>query len=785
MKPNDQSAGNAARNPLARLMLMVAFAAVAFLLAAFWILAGPAKAQSKDDCLACHSDASLSTERNGAPVSLHVDAAVLDRSPHRKLVCVACHAGFDPNELPHRKTIRPVECLTCHKGSELKHAFHPQMAKSIAAGEEPSVSCKDCHGTHNVVSPKEKESPFNRANMSEGCGRCHGDVVGQYAASAHGGAFSAGVKGAPECLGCHGHDVTASSHPDDTVGMKLAQERLCLSCHLDNPDVREKTSPSAGFIAAYEQSVHGRALMNGNARAPNCVDCHGSHQMAKGYDPAAKVSKMNIAETCSKCHEDIANVYNESAHGKAVAKGVADAPTCTNCHGEHTILRHNDPKSPVAKQNLSAQVCSPCHSSVALSTKYGIESDRFKTFSDSYHGLAIRGGSIEVANCASCHGTHNIKSSSDSTSMISRANLAKTCGSCHPGANQRFTVGKVHVDESSRAEEPMLYWITTAYILLIVVTIGGMLVHNALDFVKKSRRKLMIRRGLIPHPHTSHELYPRMSRNERFQHAALLLSFMTLVITGFMLRFPEVWWVQWIRSISGSVFDTRSVIHRVAGVVMLTASFYHVWYILFTVPGRRLVFDMFPRIQDARDAVAMVRYNLGLSAERPLFDRFCYIEKAEYWALIWGTFVMGATGLVMWFDNTFIGLFTKLGYDVARTIHYYEAWLATLAIIVWHFYFVIFNPDVYPLNVAFWKGTLTEEEMEEDHPLELQRIVAGRTSEDLPAEEMRGEKLEDGDGAGRAAKKQTTDVKPPADGKPPVQGKPPAGNPDNRGGGKK
>ena len=131
---------------------------------------------------------------------------------------------------------------------------------------------------------------------------------------------------------------------------------------------------------------------------------------------------------------------------------------------------------------------------------------------------------------------------------------------------------------------------------------------------------------------------------------------------------------------------------------------------------------MLPRIQDARDAVAMVKYNLGLSAERPLFDRFCYIEKAEYWALIWGTFVMGATGLIMWFDNTFIGLFTKLGYDVARTIHYYEAWLATLAIIVWHFYFVIFNPDVYPLNVAFWKGTLTEEEMEEDHPLELQRI---------------------------------------------------------------
>ncbi len=749
MNTNDQSAGYTARSPLARLMLVVALAAVAFLLAAFWMLNGPARAQSKDDCLACHSDASLATERNGSPVSLHVDAAVLDRSPHRKLVCSACHAGFDINELPHKKTIRPVECLTCHRGVELKHSFHPGMARAIAAKEEPTVSCKDCHGTHDVISPDTKESPFNRANISDGCSRCHDDVVGQFAASAHGVAFSAGVKGAPECISCHDHDITSASHPDDAVGLKLAQEHLCLSCHLDNPDVRERSSPSAGFIAAYEQSVHGRALVNGNGDAPNCVDCHGSHEMAKGYDPTAKVSKMNISETCSKCHEEIANVYNGSVHGEAVRKGVVDAPTCTDCHGEHTILRHDDPNSPVSKKNLSAQVCSPCHSSAALSTKYGIASDRFRTFSDSYHGLAIRGGSIEVANCASCHGTHNIRSSDDSTSTINHANLAKTCGSCHPGANERFTVGKVHVDETSRAEEPTLYWISTAYIALIVVIIGGMLVHNALDFVRKSRRKLMVRRGLIPHPHTSHELYPRMGANERFQHAALLLSFTTLVVTGFMLRFPEAWWVQWIRSLSGSVFDTRSVIHRVAGVVMLGASFYHVWYVLFTHPGRRLINDMLPRLRDARDAVAMVRYNLGLKAERPLFDRFSYIEKAEYWALIWGTFIMGVTGVVMWFDNTFIGLLTKMGYDVARTIHYYEAWLATLAIVVWHFYFVIFNPDVYPLNVAFWKGTLTEEEMEEDHPLELQRIVADRTREELAAGDGTEQEPEKPPGDGR------------------------------------
>jgi len=83
---------------------------------------------------------------------------------------------------------------------------------------------------------------------------------------------------------------------------------------------------------------------------------------------------------------------------------------------------------------------------------------------------------------------------------------------------------------------------------------------------------------------------------------------------------------------------------------------------------------------------------------------------------------MSATGIIMWFNNYFMGIITKLGWDIARTVHYYEAWLAFLAIVVWHFYFVIFNPDVYPMSLAWWKGTITEEEMAEEHALELEKI---------------------------------------------------------------
>src|SRR4029078_770186 len=117
-----------------------------------------------------------------------------------------------------------------------------------------------------------------------------------------------------------------------------------------------------------------------------------------------------------------------------------------------------------------------------------------------------------------------------------------------------------------------------------------------------------------------------------------------------------------------------------------------------------------------------LKYNLGLSNAKPKFGRFSYIEKSEYWALVWGTIVMAVTGLVMWFDNTFIGLFSKLGYDVSRTIHFYEAWLATLAIIVWHLYFVIFNRDEYAMNIECLTGRLSEREMAEEHPRELERL---------------------------------------------------------------
>jgi cytochrome b subunit of formate dehydrogenase len=684
------------------------------------------RAQSNDDCLACHSDPSLTTERRGRTVSLHVDAAALGASAHAGLSCVDCHTGLDPNELPHARTIRPVRCLECHADAPGAHPFHPALAHATGTDGGPAVSCKGCHGTHDVKPVSDPAFPFRPAAMAAACGRCHVGEARDYRASAHGQALAAGEKGAPGCLSCHTLPMTPARNGGVSAERKLAQEKVCLSCHLDDPNVRARMGPDAGFIAAYENSVHGRALAAGNGGAANCVDCHGSHTMQKGFEPTSRVNKRRIPETCGACHGGIERTYERSVHGVAVHDGNLDAPVCTDCHGEHNILAHLDPRSPVAPGNVSARVCSPCHSSLRLSEKYGIASDRFQTFSDSYHGLAIRGGQIAVANCASCHGAHDILPSSDPASSVNKNNLARTCGRCHPGANRRFGVGAVHL-ALTRGEEPILYWIATAYVILIVGIVGGMLVHNLADFVRKSRRILRTRRGGADdgdgeEPARGHALYLRMTPGERLQHGALMASFTVLVITGFMLHYPDAWWVVELRRLSDRLFALRSLTHRVAAVVMVGASLAHLGYLGFTARGRQFLRDILPRPGDATDAARMLGYNLGLSRERPRFGRFSYIEKSEYWALVWGTMLMTLTGAILWFENTFIGLLTKLGWDIARTIHFYEAWLATLAILAWHIYFVIFNPDVYPMNLAWLKGTLSETEMEEEHPLELEAI---------------------------------------------------------------
>lgn len=541
------------------------------------------------------------------------------------------------------------------------------MPGSLAAAPIKNSACLECHADKTLV----------KTNAG-------GKEISLFVDAAK---LAGSVHKTNNCVACHA-DIGAR-HPDDDVPAKPVQ---CSLCH-------EAQSES------YGASVHGQALVHGRKDAATCADCHDSHNILPPTSPASPLHFSRLAETCGACHDQEARDVETSVHGKAVASGHRDAPTCTDCHSEHKIeeLKSSSPLK------ISIDICSKCHASERMNTKYNLPNDRVKTFFESYHGLAAQYGSTLAANCASCHGVHKILPSADPRSTIYRTNLVTTCGKCHPGATENFAQSKVHVDIEAAASGPGIgdkinWWVRHVYLLLIVGTIGFMLVHNALVFFRKVQARLRAE-GLT---------VTRMSLGQRVQHFILATSFIVLAITGFALKFPETG----ASRLLGANEGFRSWAHRGAGIVLIVIGLYHLFYILARKEGRRLVKDLFPTPKDLTDLIGTLRYLAGFSDKKPPIGRFGYAEKMEYWAVIWGTIIMGVTGFTIWFKMDVTRFLPRWAVDVAITIHYYEAVLACLAIVVWHFYHVIFDPDVYPLNWACWKGKVSAHWQKEEHPLD-------------------------------------------------------------------
>jgi formate dehydrogenase gamma subunit len=538
----------------------------------------------------------------------------------------------------------------------------------------------------------------------------------------------AGVKNS-DCLDCHGDNTLFKTNSAgkaislfvDVAKLKHSAHKTndCISCHADvtakHPDDNQPLAPvncggcHARQTESFNASVHGLALKAGHDDAATCRDCHDTHEIMPETSPASPVYFSRQAETCGACHDKEARDWAQSVHGVAVKGGSQDAPTCTGCHDEHKIrsLRNS------TGLTISADVCSRCHASERMNTKYNLPADRVQTFFDSYHGLAAQYGSTVAANCASCHGFHKVLPSANTNSTINQAHLVETCGKCHPGANTEFSLGKIHVAPDGLAGgadfgSRLNHWVRGLYLFLIFVTIGAMFAHNATLFIKKTAARLrMTERPVV-----------RMTASQRWQHFVMAGSFIVLALTGFALKYPD----SWLAKVLGSSEPFRRWSHRIAGVVLMLIGLYHAIYLLTTADGRKLVADLFPVKKDALDVLQAVRYLAGLSKHKPQIGRFGYAEKMEYWAVVWGTIIMGATGLAIWFKIDVTRHFPRWVVTVATTIHYYEAVLACLAIIVWHFYHVIFDPEVYPLNTACLDGRISEEFQLHEHPLEPESV---------------------------------------------------------------
>lgn len=598
------------------------------------------------------------------------------------------------------------ECLACHdKKRETTSSVDALLARSVHEG----LACRDCHTDSGQTLIVPEASPFCRRASRIACAECHEDVAHIY--TQHGRLRIGANPDTPTCWDCHGrHDILEVSNESSHVH-RLNLPDMCRSCHANLDLVKRHFSLRDDPIRMYSRSVHGRPSSKGRNTPAICTNCHSAkasgkqtaHRILSSSDPESPTHHFSIPDTCGVCHEAVTKDFWEGIHGQQVRNGSLDAPVCTHCHGEHGIISPSDPLSPVSAARLAQSTCSPCHDSEVLNQKYGLSGGQQASYIDSYHGLKSSAGDTKVANCASCHGSHRILPSSNTSSSIHPDNLKETCGECHQDITTELARSPIHQPaETVTSSWPEFF--RQLYIALIVGTIGLMLLHNGADWLTHVRA-------------LSHAPFiQRLSAGEVVQHWLLAVSFTFLVITGFSLRFAEAGWVKFLFGWTGG-FEMRGLIHRASAIVIMFVCMWHGMYAL-SAKGRKRIRALLLNWNDFRHIGQNVSHYLGFREEPARYGEFSYVEKSEYWALAWGMLVMTVTGILLWFDNYFISswFIPRVLLDVALVIHYYEAWLAFLAILVWHMYGTIFNPAVYPMNPAWITGKMPKYMYKHEHP---------------------------------------------------------------------
>ncbi len=219
--------------------------------------------------------------------------------------------------------------------------------------------------------------------------------------------------------------------------------------------------------------------------------------------------------------------------------------------------------------------------------------------------------------------------------------------------------------------------------------------------------------------------FQRFGINFRLQHALMFVSVIILIITGMPLKFPELAISKFVVVDLFGGLENSTLIHRIGAVGLIIVGVWHLGYIVISRVGRHDFWLMIPRPRDVRDFFHTLLFFFGRRSSGPKSGRFSFIEKFDYWAVYWGMVIMIGSGIIMWFKEWF----PKYVYDIGREAHSDEGLLATLAIVIWHFYNVHFNPDVFPMSWVWWHGKLTEDEMKHHHPLEYAEIVEAESRE--------------------------------------------------------
>ncbi|PWB61801.1 MAG: cytochrome B [Deltaproteobacteria bacterium] len=218
-------------------------------------------------------------------------------------------------------------------------------------------------------------------------------------------------------------------------------------------------------------------------------------------------------------------------------------------------------------------------------------------------------------------------------------------------------------------------------------------------------------------------MFQRFNRNFRFQHMVMFSSVILLIVTGMPIKFPNFILSRFVISLWGGI-NNSTIVHRIGALMLVYFMVHHLLYTILSRDGRRDFVLLLPMPKDLRDAVQNIRYFLGKVKEKPRFGRFSYIEKFDYWAVYWGCIIMIGSGAFLWGESIALKYFPKFVLDIAHEMHSDEALLATLAIVIWHFYNVHFNPERFPGTLMWWHGQISEHEIKEEHPLEYEELMA-------------------------------------------------------------
>jgi predicted CXXCH cytochrome family protein len=270
------------------------------------------------------------------------------------------------------------------------------------------------------------------------------------------------------CTDCHA-GMDEIPHPErkvkNAVEFHAGFRDTCKPCHFDK-------------YALSLDGVHAKQLAQGNTMAPGCVDCHGAHDVAPASEPRTRIS-----DTCAACHPEVADTYMNSVHGKALAQGNADVPVCIDCHRAHDI---SDPRvtSWIVK---TPELCARCHTDAAKMKTYGLSTNVVQSYLADFHGVTAStsrarrndaaDGARVTALCIDCHGVHDITTTDSRNSPVLRANLVKTCRKCHPDASESFPDAWLSHYEPSWHRAPLVYGVKIFYLVFIPFIIGGLVLQ--------------------------------------------------------------------------------------------------------------------------------------------------------------------------------------------------------------------------------------------------------------------------------------------------------------------